>query len=306
MRKDIFKEQERIELISILVLLPYVVAAVVMAFISGSLILIMDVFENSASLMQSGMAFGLSRKLQGNDSFKYDYGMGKIEAFGGFISTSFLYIGLLFTLFFSINTLVEPNKAGETWLWVILLTLISVAIDVYLYIKQLKITKSVDSSFVRSELAIIQKEIVVDLIGLITVSAVYFFRNFSFIGYVEPVICIVCIVYIAYMNAKNIKETVSDLLDKTLGETEQLKILKCVSMIFGSIKGFEGIRTRRSGHRIYIDLLVTFEDNNTYVDICRVMEQFDTAANEILPNSVTAVVISKFCDVQKIDEGDVI
>ncbi|MDR0454859.1 MAG: cation transporter [Deferribacteraceae bacterium] len=292
-RRHKFKAQERISLIELLLELPNIIAITTLALLSGSLILALDAFESLGNVMQAGISGALSKKLQSSDKFKYDYGMGKIEAFGGFLATAFLFVGLLVVLMVSIRRLIEPSVLGDSLFLAIFVKIINVSIDVWLYIKQLKLTKSINSSFIRSNLVLALKSLVFDTVSLTTISVAYFFRSESWIVYVEPIVCIFCIAFLAYGGVKIIKETTSDLLDKTLDEAEQMQILKCMSKIFLGIKGFGGIRSRRSGHRVYIDLMVTFDNDKTYAEIYKEMETFDIAVNEIIPDSVTAIVIGK-------------
>ena len=113
------------------------------------------------------------------------------------------------------------------------------------------------------------------------------------IVYFEPVVCICCVICIAFPNFKLIGEASSDLLDRTLDENMQMQILKCFSKIYPRISDFQGIRTRRSGHVIYIDLLVSFGDDTPYAEIYKAYEIFDKEIKVIIPNSVSAVVIGE-------------
>ena len=89
------------------------------------------------------------------------------------------------------------------------------------------------------------------------------------------------------------KEASADLLDKTLDEDTQLKILKCISGVLGEIKEFHGVRTRRSGHKLYIDLMISFDGDCSYKEIYKTYEAFDNAVKEVLPGAVSAIVIGK-------------
>ncbi|MCL2047090.1 MAG: cation transporter [Defluviitaleaceae bacterium] len=292
MRNEAFKEQEKLSLIEVLIELPYFIAVVFMAIFSGSLILILDVFETAGVIAQSGMAFGLSRKLRGSGAFQYDFGMGKIEAFGGFISAILLFMGLIIVLVFSIGELLAPSPAGDILLWAVFLKVFCVGLAVWLHIKQHKAAKSIDSSFMQANLTSSGKVLVFDTVALATISVSYFFREIPYVEYVEPIICIACVCWFAVVGIKNLRAIIPELLDRTLGEKQQMQILKCVTEISGGIAGFGGIRTRRSGHLIYIDLLVSFDSDVPYGEICGLLAKFDKAVKNVLPDSISAVVIS--------------
>jgi len=293
MRRKKFKTLEHISIIELVTELPNAVILVFLSFMSGSLMLALDALESFSNTVQSSITLVLSKKLQQNDLFKYDYGMGKIEAFGGVLSAAFLFTGLLFVLIIVIRQFVNPSAPGDFLFWAIFFKLINISIDIWLIAKQRKAMKSLDSSLMRSNLTLTVKALVFDLVSFVTVSVAYLFRDVSFIVYVEPVICLICIGFLTRSGIKIIKETMFDLLDKTLGEAEQMKILKCMSQIFEGIKGFNGVKTRRSGNRVYIDLNVMYDGDKTYDEIYRDMETFDEAVKKVIPNSITAISICK-------------
>ena len=289
--KDIFESQQNVSLTAVLLELPNCIALGVLSILSGSFMLKLDVVESISNTIQAGISFSLSKKLQSDERFKYDYGMGKIDALGSLISTSILLIGLLAILIGAIHTLFVPSVPGEILLLAICLKIINVAVDVFLLRKQLNVAKKGSSAIVESTTLLLKKDLVFDSVVLITILISYFFRSSAFIVYVEPVVCILCVMYIAFHTIKQIRRASSDLLDRTLDEESQMKILSCVSKIWGDIDGFHGVRTRRSGASTYIDLMVSFDPEKPYAEIYKAYEKFDMAVKNIIPGSISAIVI---------------
>jgi cation diffusion facilitator family transporter len=291
--KDTFKSQQKVAFIGLLSELPNLIAVAVSAVLSGSMMLIMDTFDSACHILQSSLSFSLSKKLQGDDSFKYDYGMGKIEAFGSFASSLFMFIGLTIVLTASVFSIMNPNKPEEALLFAICVKIVNVVIDIWLLRKQLKTVTGVQSEFIESNVILLKKSLAFDTVTLFTIAISYIFRAVPEIVYLDPIICILCALYIGKLNIKIIKESASDLLDKTLDENTQMQILKCISKIWKDIDGFHGVRTRRSGHVIYIDLMVSFDENKPYSAIYQAYETFNQLIKEILPNSESAIVIEE-------------
>ena len=52
-------------------------------------------------------------------------------------------------------------------------------------------------------------------------------------------------------------------------------------------------REGRSGHKLYIDLMISFDGDCSYSEIYKTYEAFDNAVKEILPGAETAIVIGK-------------
>jgi cation diffusion facilitator family transporter len=248
------------------------------------------------------MSFFLSKKLQGDDSFKYDYGMGKIEAFGSFASAMLMSIGLIIVLATSIYALLNPSAPGELLILAVFLKIINVIVGIFLLYKQVQTSKKSSSGFVKANLISMKINLIFDSVAMLAVTAAFLLRSHPYTVYLEPIICIICAIYLFFDTFRIIKNSSTDLLDKTLDEDSQMKILKGVSKIWDDIEGFNGIRTRRSGSIIYIDLMVTFGDEKSYSDVNKAYEIFDKAIKEIMPDSVTAIIIGG--EKEKISEPD--
>jgi len=291
MNNDAYKSQQRVSVITIISELPNTVILGVLSFMTGSVIMALDTFESLANVVQGTITYKLSKKMQDDASFKYDYGMGKIDSFGSLVSATILFLGLTAILAVSINSLINPTSPSELLLFAIIIKVINVIIDVYLVYKQNKIVKMSDSPMVKSALIFLKKDLLTDLVVLITVAVAYIFRGYPIIMYFEPVVCILCVLYVAVLNIKQVKNATSDLLDKTLDENVQMQIVKCVSAILDDVKGFEGVQTRKSGNTVFIDLLVSFDDNTQYKEITDVYRRFDAEVKGMLPGSVVSMII---------------
>jgi len=290
---DAYKSQQRVSFLTILSELPNLVALSVMTVLSGSVIMALDTFESFANVLQGSITYRLAKKMQGDASFKYDYGMGKIDAFGSLISASILFLGLAAILAVSINSLISPNSPSELLILAIIIKVINVAFDILLIYKQQKVVKQNDSPMVRSALIFLKKDLITDVVVLVTVAVAYIFRAFPVIVYFEPVVCILCVIYVAFLNVNQIRSAASNLLDKTLDEETQMQIINCVTKIWAEIDDFKGVRTRRSSNTIFIDLLVTFEDETQYSEIYKTYEKFEKSIKELLPDSVTSIIIGE-------------
>jgi len=290
---DAYKSQQNVSALTIISELPNLVALSVLTFLSGSVIMALDTFESIANVVQGSLTYKLSKKMQGDASFKYDYGMGKIDAFGSLISASILFLGLTAILIVSINSLINPSSPSELLLLAIILKVLNVLVDIFLIFKQKKVVAKNDSPMVKSAMIFLKKDLLTDMVVLITVAVAYIFRAVPAIVYFEPVVCILCVTYVAVLNVKQIRSATANLLDKTLDEETQMQIINCVTQIWDDIDEFKGVRTRRSSNTIFIDLLITFDDDKRYDEIYKTYEKFELAVKEVLPDSVTSIVIGE-------------
>ena len=287
---DAYRSQQRVSVLTIISELPNTLILGVLAFLSGSVIMALDTFESLANVVQGALTYKLSKKMLGDSSFRYDFGMGKIDAFGSLVSATILFLGLAAILAVSINALIHPESPSGLLFYAIIIKFINVVIDVYLVYKQNQVVKISNSPMVKSALIFLKKDLLTDAVVLVTVAVAYIFRSYPVIMYFEPVVCIISVMYVAFLNINQVRRATSDLLDKTLDEETQMLILKCVSTIYDDINDFKGVRTRQSGNTIFVDLMVSFDDNKPYKEIYNVQKKFEAAVKDVLPDSVVSII----------------
>ncbi len=291
-RQQAFKDQTRVALISFILELPNILLMLFLTITSGSLILMMDTIDTLSNGIQSYTFFNLSKKCQKSGRFEYDYGMGKFESFGTLISSTLLYLGLIATILSSFWAFFHIIHPKDVLIYAILLKLVNVFIDVFVCRSQYKINKSATSSLISSGFALAKKNLMFDSITLVTISLSFFFRKGDFVVYLEPAICILMAAYLLFDNFKPFRAAVHDLLDKTVDENLQFKILKALSSGYDLFDDFHGVRTRNSGNIIYIDLLIEFQDDKTYAQIKEAIIELESLVQKEIPNSDVTVVFS--------------
>ena len=263
----------------------------VVSILSGSFLIALDAFESASNAIQNALTYFLSKRMQKDNSFKYDYGMGKVDAFGSFIAALIMYLGLAAILAGCVYTLTHLKAPGELLFFAIFIKLYHIAFDIFLLRRQLNVAKKEGNSPMVASAVILQKKsLIMDVVIFTAVTVQYVLRTLPHIEYFEPIVCILCVAYIAYQNTNQIRKATSDLLDKTLDEETQMLILKCLTKIVPQVDNFSGIRTRRSGSIIYIDLLVSFEDCTKYSEIYAAYSDFNDEIQKVLPGSITAIV----------------
>jgi len=267
-------------------------ALIVLAVLSRSLILITGAVSSISLLVQAGTIFIISRRLAKNESYEYDYGMGKFESFGGLIANLFMLIGLIAVLFTTTIFLFNPSQPGELLLWAIVVRGIGTLTDIVMLCMQRKINKMASSRLFEAEDHVIRKNLVFGLIALSAIAALYIFRSYPGIVYIELLLCIVYSVVMIVKLIHPLRLCIYDLLDKSLDEDIQLKVMKAMAAGDDLYETFKTVRTRSSGQRVYIDLLIGFSSGKTYEEIKTALETFEDLIMAEIPNCVVSIVLT--------------
>jgi divalent metal cation (Fe/Co/Zn/Cd) transporter len=290
---SILKKQKNVALFQFLAELPNLAALIVLAVMSRSLILTADALGSVTLTIQAWVVYVISGKLAKNESYEYDYGMGKFESFGGFIANLLLQVGLITVLVSSILVLFQPSKPSDILLYAIGIKIINTMVDVVLYMKQRKINKKLSGKLIDAEDHLMKENLAFDFISLTAIAIMYIFREGVLVVYFEPVLCIIYSIFMMISIVKPLKQCAYDLLDKTMDEDMQLKIVKALTAGYEFYDSFQTVRTRSSGQVVYIDLLVEFNDDKSYAQIKESFNELESMIKEEVPNCVVSFVITK-------------
>jgi divalent metal cation (Fe/Co/Zn/Cd) transporter len=291
-KKDAFKKQSKVSFIHICLEIPYIIFSIVMAAMSGSIMMMMDSIDSIVNLFHTQTIFVVSRKLQKSSRFRYDYGMGKIEAFGAFLASLFLYGGFLLVIGSSITAFFAPIRPKDMLIVAIIVKILVIIMHFEMYAVHKKLEKTVSSRIISAGKVMGKKNFIFYLISLMVTIISFTFREGPLVIYFEPLVCIILAIILMVMELKPTRESVYELLDQTLDEDKQNKILKCVAPITDRFEDFKGIRTRVSGELIYVELLIGFNPESTYAEIEGMLGEFSASVRKEIPESVVSIVIT--------------
>ena len=290
---SVLTKQQNIALFQFLAELPNLIALIVLAVMSRSLILLADALGSVTLVIQAWVVFAISRKLAKNKNYEYDYGMGKFESFGGFIANLLLQIGLITVLVSSIFVLLSPSKPSDILIYAIAIKLINTSADIWLYLKHRRISKTLSGKLTDAQDRLMKDNLAFDFISLAAISIMYIFREGAFVPYFEPILCILYSVVMMIIIWKPLKQCTYDLLDKTMDEDIQLKIMKAMTAGYGLYDTFDTVRTRSSGQKIYIDLLIGFNEEKTFAQIEEAFDELEKLVKAEVPNCIVSFVMTK-------------
>jgi len=286
------KKEQTVALIQFLSESFDLIVLVVLSVMTRSLLLMTGAVSSISLLVQAWVVYKISKRLLKNESYEYDYGMGKFESFGGFIANLFMMIGLVGVLFASLILIFSPSQPGQLLLLAAATKGIVTIADITLYVLQRDINKTAKSKLFDAENHVLRKNLSFDFIAISAIVALYIFRYFPGIVYLELLLCFVYSIIMIIKLIEPLKLCAYDLLDKTMDEDIQLKVMKAMASGNELYESFHTIRTRSSGQNIYIDLLIGFDKDKTYEEITGALKNFETLIKAEIPNCVVSIVLT--------------
>jgi divalent metal cation (Fe/Co/Zn/Cd) transporter len=103
--------------------------------------------------------------------------------------------------------------------------------------------------------------------------------------YIDPVASLVVCGFLAYSIYNIATKNTADLLDRALDESLQLVILRTLAGHFDEYAAFHGLRSRRSGTSVYIEVFLEFEQRLTMGEVQKTIDTLTAELERQIPGS---------------------
>ena len=291
--KSGYKQQQKLSIAQLLAELPSFLAVLVSALLSRNLLVYIDLLDSSMYLISLILIVILSKKLTKDLRYEYNYGVGKIEAIASLLCDGMGFFGLLITLGFSVRAIIFPEQPSELVIAVVGLKIINVCFDTAFFVKQRKITKIHHSAISKSNYAEALSALLFDSVALVSLFAMWLLRANPIGGYIAPVVSIFVAIYLMIGYTKRIRQSLTELTDKTLPEEDQMKILNVLTRYYDSYSQFYSINSHKSGEVISIDIHISFKKNTTFEEILTLKKQMQDEFDNLFGNCTVNIIVGE-------------
>lgn len=290
---DTLKAQEKSVRLGVLLDVGSILPVVVIAVLSGSLLLYTDLLDYGRSITAGIIAWGILRRIRRGDVQEYDYGTGKLESLGGLFGSLIFMLGLLLMTGFAVYRIIYPIKlhAGFTFLGV-LSQFIGLLICAWLWWRNMKLARQESNPLIEMEWRAKRADTLNNLAVLLGLILTLALRQMPWSVYIDPICALIFTVYAIGSFIPTVRDGILDLLDKTLAEDMQLKINKSLAQNFDGYDGFHGVRSRRMGHRVLIDISLSFDPAKTIGDAMGTVARLREGIRHDIPNSEVNVILA--------------
>lgn len=285
------KREQKIALLMVLGKLPVFFTSFLAASVSGSIVVWMEFVENVSILFPGIILMVLSHKLDANLKYKFNYGPGKVEAITALSCELFDICGLFCVVYFSIKQLLQRNNTHEHLRFAIALSIVGFLIDVFVVWRQKKILESSQSKMFHTAFISAYKEFFFDGISIITLFITLRYEGKAWVKFFSPIVCLIIVVPFLITVMKHLRESIEELIDRTLDEESQMKIVKVLSEFYDSYEELGEVKSRIVGQEKYIDIEFAFNSDMPYREVREVATKMKKRVQEELKDSIVNIVI---------------
>lgn len=274
--------------IEIVTFVPYTL----IALFSGSMLLLSDVTDYFQNFAAHGVALRILRKIRLGQTQEFDYGAGKLELVGSLFGAVCYIVSLVAVAAYSIYHLIEPVPLDETFTAVgMLIQIVVIAVNCYLWIYYKRIADESPAPLIDMEWRHRRVDVIVAVGILITLGLTIVFRGESWALYLDPACGLAYAIVAIGSYVPTLRESFHDLLDRTLGEDVQIVIMRQLAEHFDGYEALHGVRSRRAGNRLFIEIALGFDPAKTVGEAEATIESLRASVEAALPNAEVSIVI---------------
>jgi ferrous-iron efflux pump FieF len=259
---------------------------------SNSIVFVANFVIAFTGALASGLSlYTVKRMTRGTDLLN-TYGLGRMET----ISSIVVGITMLFAaLFVGYETVMKIDHPAEQHggLVAMLLTFVSFIASLWLWIRNYRLSKTEHSPIFSSIWKMARMGALEDLLIILAVGIALLFHGAGWTRYLD--VCATSILMISII--KSIYEvfsgSISDLLDRSLDEYDQLIILRELVANYEAYDQIHGFRTRRSGSQTFIELFMEFNPETKMSAVYDLLARLESELKKQIPHAQVMIIPSR-------------
>lgn len=289
---NILLKQERVVLLSLLLAVSFFIPNLAVALLSGSVLLLSDILDYGRVIISSLLSWRILRAIRKGRTHQFDYGPGKLQTLVSTVGAILYVTTLLVMTGISVRHLLHPVELVQTFtIMGALFQIGGFAVSGWLWMRKRRLARAAFSPVMEMQWRASRAGALSCLaifLGLVLTLAMH---RFSWSVYLDPLCALIFIAYAGVSFLPIMAEGINELLDKTLQENLQLRINRRLAENFDGYAEFHGVRSRRSGGRIFIEIALSFPNEQPVGKAVETVERLQQGIESDIPGSQVRVAL---------------
>ena len=280
------EERERAIFIGFVLALCLLIPGVVAAYMARSLTLVVDIVISVAETLASLFSWIVIRKVARGRNHEFNYGFGKFENISGLGVAAVMLLSFIVVVMEGIERLRTPVAIVESGVVLgFAITTFAAVSDTWLWFKNLRLARRQSSPLMEAQWRFFRSKAVCDYCVLASLGCTLLFHSFDWSIYIDTVFSFVLSGFLLWSAYLITTDSIYDLLDRALDESLQVEINRLLIAHFGVYESLHGVRTRRSGGHVYVEVFLEFDGGAFMADVQRTIDSLTADLESRIPSS---------------------
>ncbi len=247
--------------------------------LSNSSVLLADFLKTAIEFIAITLSWVAIRRINRGGGKTYEYGLGKLENISSLFVALVMLLSFLIITANAVRNIITPGHIGGIGLWVSIgAQIVYSGINGSLYFKTRRLSRESPSPLMDSQTRLFLTRFIGNIFILISLGLSMAFVGQKWASYIDPAASLVIALSILSATLGIFSSSVYDLLDRTLEEERQIMILAELGRHFNDYEELHGIRSRRSGSEVYVEIFLEFDPEKR---VSQVQEAIDRLRHSI-------------------------
>ena len=270
------------------------VPVLVVAWLANSMVLFSEAFGSLSCLAMNAISFMILRRIARGHTGQFEYGAEKMEVVGSMVSSVLMLGSSAVMAWITIGRFAHPEPVEPTFGGVgIAFQSFCLLLNVWLWRRNRRIAAETSGPIMEATWRSNRADVFEDLGIILSLGLTLALRPYPWSIYIDPACALVALVYPTGEIVRLLRRSLSDLMDKTLEEELQIKILRHLGRHYDQYEDFLRIKSRRAGRRIFIDLYLGFDGDRRIRDVTELIDQLRNGLAEDIPGAEVNVIVSR-------------
>jgi len=272
-KPSLSQQKERSILLGVILGLFGLATGLFAALSANSTAILSEVLKNTGLTIAVLLSWLSLRKVHRGKTEGYDYGYGKLENFSGLIVAVVMIVSFFLILYHTVERFqsrVEMHPVGVDI--GLVFSVIALVCSIAMWNHDYHLAKKEHSPVMESLWRLYRSKTVATGVVILSLLLSVVFRNHEWSLYIDPAGSIIVSLFLIYSIYSVSSQSMYDLLDRSLEESLQLVILRALASHFHEYEALHGIRSRRTGGNVFIEIFLEFEDERKMSDVQQIID----------------------------------
>ncbi len=249
--------------------------------LSSSTVILADFLKTSLEFFAVLLSWLAIRRIRRGERHAYDYGLDKLENLSSLFIGFLMFLCLAVIILSALHRLYHPSHiAGFGVTLSMVFQVVYGAINGGLYFKSRRAAAAESSPIMiaQARLFLIKAAANVFILAALLLSTLL--GGYSWATAIDPFSSLVIAASILMAALGIFRSSCRDLLDRTLEESHQIVILRELTRHFDDYHALHGIRSRRAGSRVFVEIFLEFAPDLPAAEVHALAEKLRRAIEE--------------------------
>ena len=257
-----------------------------------SAVLLADFLKTALEFVAVLLAWMAMRRLARGAGDAYEYGIGKLENLSSLVVAALMTLVFLVITVNAVRGLISPSHVGGIGVAISLVAqVVFGCINAWLWRRCRLSARAEDSPLMASQAKLFFTKLFGNVFIFLSLSLSLALADQAWSVYIDPIASLVIAGSILMSAIGVFSSSVYDLLDGTLEEKDKLDIMRELVLHFHRYDMLYGVRSRRAGNRVFIDIHVGFDVDKRLGDVEQDIAAIRAGVKRHFKNASVTVVL---------------